>query len=400
MEECDNMIASLPGKIVDRIHEIVPSIIQLRHKFHGVPDLKFEENGTMSIIRGFTGACGVELIDPLIGTDTIALLRGKRPGPTVLLRADIDALPIQDRSGKPWSSTNQGKSHSCGHDGHMAMLLGAMKVASEFSEELSGNIRFVFQPAEEEIGGGKALIEQGLLDLEPQADVAFAFHGWSGLSAGKISCAPGPTMAAADSFSIAIKGKGGHGGMPHEAADPVVAAAQCVVALQTIASRNVDPLKPIVISVCSFHGGSTRNVIPDEVILEGTIRYFDKGLKDFIRCKMRTILDGVCSAHGCANAFTLFEGYIPTINDRRIVEKARSIIVSAMGETTWSEDFSPSMATEDFAYFLDKIPGAFLRLGLGEDWPKLHNPTFDFNDEVLETGITALVALAFGYGRA
>ncbi|HWR12299.1 MAG TPA: amidohydrolase [Rectinemataceae bacterium] len=394
------MKPSLPGKIVDRIHEMAPSMIRLRHRLHGLPELKFEERGTMAIIRDFAAGCGVELMEPLIGTDTVALLRGGRPGPTVLLRADIDALPIQDCSGRPWSSAAQGRSHACGHDGHMAMLLGAMKVAGEFASDLAGNIRFVFQPAEEEIGGGKALIEKGLLELEPKANVAFAFHGWSGLPAGKISCAPGPAMAAADSFSITIKGKGGHGGMPHEAIDPVVAAAQSIIALQTIASRNVDPLKPVVISVCSLHGGSTRNVIPDEVVLEGTIRYFDKELRDYLRDKMRSVVSNTCAALGCANVFTLFEGYIPTINDRKSAETARSIIISTMGEAAWSEDFIPSMGTEDFAYYLDRIPGAFMRLGLGKDWPRLHNPAFDFNDQALEAGMTALLALAFGYDEA
>ena len=393
------MTPSLPRDIVDRIHATMPAIIQLRRRFHGAPELKFEEQGTMAMIRDFAAGCGVELLDPLIGTDTVALLRGGHPGPTVLLRADIDALPVQDNSAKPWSSAIQGISHACGHDGHMAMLLGAMKVASEFSSDLVGNVRFVFQPAEEEIGGGKALIEKGLLELEPKADVAFAFHGWSGLPTGKISCVPGPAMAAADGFSITIKGKGGHGGMPHEAADPVVAAAQSIIALQTIASRSVDPLKPIVISVCSLHGGSTRNVIPGEVVLEGTMRYFDKELRQYLRDKMQSIVSSTCAALGCTDSFTLFEGYIPTINDRKSAETARSIIISTMGEAAWSEDFIPSMATEDFAYYLDRIPGAFLRLGLGKDWPKLHNPAFDFNDEALEAGMTALVALAIGYGE-
>ncbi len=394
------MKPSLPGKIVDRIHMMAPSVIQLRHRLHGLPELKFEEHETMVIIRDFAAGCGVELIEPLIGTDTVALLRGGQPGPTVLLRADIDALPIQDCSSKPWSSTIPGRSHACGHDGHMAMLLGTMKVASEFASDLAGNVRFVFQPAEEEIGGGKALIKKGLLELEPKANVAFAFHGWSGLPAGKISCAPGPAMAAADSFSITIKGKGGHGGMPHEAIDPVVAVAQSIIALQTITSRNVDPLKPVVISVCSLHGGSTRNVIPNEVVLEGTIRYFDKALQEYLLDKMQSVVSNTCAALGCTNSFTFFEGYIPTINDKKSAETARSIIISTMGEAAWSEDFIPSMGTEDFAYYLDRIPGAFMRLGLGKDWPKLHNPAFDFNDEALEAGMTALVALAFGYNEA
>lgn len=393
------MISSLPGKIVDRIREVMPSILQLRHRLHGTPEVKFEEYGTMSIIRGFLDACDMEVIDPMIGTDTVGLLRGGLPGPTILLRADIDALPIEEHSAKPWSSTIPGKSHACGHDGHMAILLGAIKVLSEFSGELAGNIRFVFQPAEEEIGGGKALIGKGLLELEPRANVAFALHGWSGLPLGKISCAPGPAMAAADSFAVTIKGKGGHGGMPHEAVDPVVAAAQSILALQTIASRWVSPVKPIVVSVCSLHGGNTRNVIPSEVTLEGTIRYFDKHLRNFIRDKMKSILDGICAASECTNSFEFQEGYIPTINDAQTADAVHSIIVSTMGASAWSDEYVPSMATEDFAYYLDRVPGAFLRLGLGTDWPKLHNSSFDFNDEALETGITALVSLAFGYEK-
>ena len=393
------MTSRLPEKIVDRIHELLPSIRRLRHDLHGKPELKFEEFGTMATIRAFLDACGVDTLDPMIGTDTIGLLRGGLPGPTILLRADIDALPIRENSAKSWSSTEPGKSHACGHDGHMAILLGTAKVLSEFSADLAGAVRFVFQPAEEDVGGGKALVAKGLLDLEPRPDLAFALHGWSGLPLGKISCAPGPSMAAADSFSVRIRGKGGHGGMPHEAVDPVVAAAQCVLALQTVASRWVDPGKPVVVSVCSLHGGNTRNVIPGEVSFEGTVRYFDKGLRGFIRDKMGSILDGICAASGCALVFEFIEGYIPTINDAGAALAARSIIVSAMGEPAWSEDYVPSMATEDFSYYLDKVPGAYLRLGLGTDWPKLHNPSFDFNDEALETGIKALVALAFGYGR-
>lgn len=374
--------------------------MELRHRLHGDPELKFEEYGTMRRIRDFLSGGKIELLDPIIGTDTVGLLRGAKSGPTVLLRADMDALPLTDASGKPWSSKCPGKAHACGHDGHTAMLLAAARVLEQSADELSGNVRFVFEPAEEEIGGGKALVGKGLLELEPRPDAAFALHGWSGMPLGVVSGAYGAAMAASDNFVVRVAGRGGHGGMPHKAADPVIAGVQAIYALQTIVSRAVDPLDPVVISVCKISAGNSRNVIPSELVFEGTVRYFRKDLRTFIREKMDSAIAGACAAGGCAYTFDFIEGYIPLYNDKTAVAKARSIVSAAFGGEAWTDDQPPSMGSEDFAYYLEKVPGCLLRLGLGETWPSLHNPGFDFNDETLERGVSLLVALALGYGNA
>ena len=390
----------LSDKVRARIQEILPETMELRHRLHSDPELKFEEYGTMGRIRDFLSGGKIELLDPIIGTDTVGLLRGGKSGPTVLLRADMDALPLMDASGKPWSSKCPGKAHACGHDGHTAMLLAAARVLEQSADELSGNVRFVFEPAEEEIGGGKALVGKGLLELEPRPDVAFALHGWSGMPLGVVSGAYGAAMAASDNFVVRVAGRGGHGGMPHKAADPVIAGVQAIYALQTIVSRAVDPLDPVVISVCKISAGNSRNVIPSELVFEGTVRYFRKDLRTFIREKMDSAIAGACAAGGCAYTFDFIEGYIPLYNDKTAVSKARSIVSAAFGDEAWTDDQPPSMGSEDFAYYLEKVPGCLLRLGLGETWPSLHNPGFDFNDETLERGVSLLVALALGYESA
>jgi amidohydrolase len=258
-------------------------------------------------------------------------------------------------------------------------------------------VRFVFQPAEEEEGGGKELIEKGLLDAEPRAEAAFALHGWIGLPAGRVSGAPGTVMAAADRFAIVIRGRGGHAALPHRAADPVVTAAQVIVGLQSIVSRSVDPLEPSVLSVCSIQGGSASNVIPDEVVLEGTTRYFDDGLRTLLAERMAAVLEGTCAAGGCAHTLRYTEGYPPLENDPRAVALARSAVCRYVGAGAWDDDHPRTMGSEDFSFYLKRVPGALLRLGLGKGWPALHSPEFDFNDEALEAGILTLAGLAIDF---
>lgn len=388
------MTSILSDSVRSKIHDVLPEILELRHRIHQNPELKFEERQTMALIRDYLSGGEIKFSDPLIGTDSVGLLRGARPGPTTLLRADIDALPIKETSGKPWQSARDGKAHSCGHDGHVAMLLGAAKVLDACAGELCGNVRFVFQPAEEEIGGGKAMVAKGLMELVPVADRAFAIHGWSGLGAGLVSGRAGATMAAADTFTITVRGKGGHGAQPHKTADPILTAAQLVEILQEVVARRIDPLKPVVLSVCKMQGGCSSNVIPETVLLEGTVRYFDSELKEQIRSAMVAIVNGVCSANGCKGSLNFVDGYVPTISDPHAVAEAHAVVTAVMGEDSWSDDHTPSMATEDFSYYLNRVSGCLLRLGLGEDWPPLHSPDFDFNDAVLEKGVTLLVSLA------
>ena len=377
-----------------RAAAIAPEMVELRRELHRNPETRFKETDTARTIRGFLASTRAEVLPPLIATDTIALLRGTSPGRNILLRADIDALPLPDKSGLPWHSTREGRSHACGHDGHIAMLLGAARLLDGLADELSGSVRFVFQPAEEEEGGGKLMIAKGLLAAEPRPESAFALHGWAGMPARSVGAAAGPVMAAADRFFLTVKGRGGHGALPHRAADPVLAAAELITSLQAVVSRSVDPLEPAVLSVCSIHGGNASNVIPDEVTLEGTVRYFDRALRALIEERMEGIAGGVCAAHGCTHSLVYDEGYIPLVNDFRMVAAARGVCEGLFGIGSWDESSPRTMGAEDFAYYLEKVPGALLRLGLGEEWPRLHSPQFDFNDLVIETGIALLAGLA------
>jgi len=371
----------------------------MRHSLHRIPETHFEEKETSAAIRAFLSGSSLEILPPLLQTDTVGLLRGGSDGPCILLRSDIDALPVQERSGAAWSSERPGRAHSCGHDGHMAILLGTARVLETYSRELAGSVRFVFQPAEEEAAGGKALIEKGLLDLEPRPTAAFALHGWPGIPVGSLSSAAGPAMAEADTFRITVRGRGGHAAMPHRAADPVLAAAHVVTALQSVVSRSVDPEDSVVLSICRIEGGKASNVIPDEVLLEGTTRYFDRSLQRLLRERMQRTVDGICAAAGCTAVLDYQEGYVPLINHQSGVDLARSVVSSYLGPASWFSEHPRTMGAEDFAFYLQRVPGALLRLGLGEEWQPLHSAGFDFNDRSLEPGIVTLAGLALEFCR-
>jgi amidohydrolase len=377
-----------------RVSDILPEVIELRHALHRIPEIHDRERETCAAIRRHLSGMHLEVLPPILQTDTVGLLRGEHEGPCILLRADIDALPVPDKSGAPWSSERPGLSHACGHDGHMAILYGALRTLQEMREEIAGSIRFVFQPAEEEACGGRVLIEKGLLSIEPRPVIAYALHVWVGQRQGTLSAAPGPAMAAADTFAIAIHGRGGHAALPHRAADPVLAAAQVVTALQAVVSRALDPLEPAVLSVCRIEGGHASNVIPDEVMLEGTTRYFNRALQPILRDRLERIVGGACAAAGCTYALSYTEGYVPLVNDTAAVQRAQGVVTRLLGDAAWQAEHDRTMSAEDFAFYLAKLPGALLRLGLGETWPPLHSAEFDFNDRSIEQGIVALAGLA------
>jgi len=394
-----------PRELRQRVQEILPEIIEVRHSLHRIPEPMFEERRTAAVLRELLRATPIELLPPYLETDTVGLLHGEAAGPSgaggsrraganVTLRADIDALPVEDRSGRPWSSTHSGYSHACGHDGHTAILVGTLRVLAGLRDRFAGSVRFVFQPAEEQGGGGKRLIEKGLLDDQPRPAAVFALHGWPGLPVGAVAAAPGAVMAAQDRFTITVKGRGGHGAVPQKTIDPILAAAQVVSALQSVVSRNMDPTEPAVVSVCTLHAGTTSNVIPDDAHLEGTVRYFERRHQQFIRRRMEEIVSGICAAAGARYGFDYREGYIPLVNDPGKVELAQRVTEAYLGAPAWYPKLPRTMGAEDFAFYLDRVPGAFLRLGLGEGCPSLHNPEFDFNDQALEAGITIMSALA------
>jgi amidohydrolase len=380
-----------------RVADILPEIVELRHALHCIPETHFQERDTAAAVRHMLATTRLEVLPPLIETDVVALLRGAAPGRCLLLRAELDALPVEEKSGAAWSSSRPGKAHSCGHDGHMAILLGVARVLEGFAGDLSGSVRFVFQPAEEEARGGRALLEKGLLELEPRPDMAFALHGWVGLPVGTLAAAPGAVMAAADRFLIVIRGKGGHAALPHRAVDPIVTAAHAVTALQTVVSRSVDPLEAAVVSVTRIEGGHASNVIPDAVALEGTIRYFDQAQGELLRRRIKGIVAGVCDAGECAHEVKFSDGYAPLVNDAPAVALARAAVTAYLGKDAWAAEHPRTMGAEDFSFYLERVPGALLRLGLGEGWPPLHSAGFDFNDQSLEPGMVALAGLALDF---
>jgi amidohydrolase len=396
-----------PKDLRTRVREILPEITEIRRGLHRIPETKLEERQTSKRIRELVDDTRIELLEPYIGTDVVGLLWGTksdthrdaadrtpRSGINVTLRADIDALPIEENSGKSWKSEYSGRAHSCGHDGHMAILIGTLKVLDGLTDLFEGSVRFVFQPAEEEAGGGKMMVDKGLLDTDPKPSAVYALHGWPGIATGTIAAIPGPAMAAQDRFRITVKGKGGHGAVPHRAIDPIVTSAQIVSGLQTIISRSMEPVAAGVVSVCTIHGGTTSNVIPDQVTMEGTTRYFDKKIQSLIRSRMKEIVHGICAAAGAAYSFDYNEGYIPLVNNPDKVSFLKQVVAAYLGEKTWVPDLPQVMGAEDFAFYLDKVPGVFLRLGLGKDSPSLHNAEFDFNDRAIEAGITVMSALA------
>jgi amidohydrolase len=391
-----------PEELKRRVGKILPEIIEIRHGLHRIPEIKLEERETSQRIRELIADTGIELLQPYIGTDVVGLLWGETSdpeanragGPNVTLRSDIDALPIEEKSGKGWRSQNQGRAHSCGHDGHMAILIGTLKVLDGLRDRYRGSVRFVFQPAEEEAGGGKMLVDRGLLDSDPKPSAVYGLHGWPGIPAGTIAAAPGPAMAAQDRFGVTVRGKGGHGALPHRTIDPIVTGAQIITGLQTVISRSLEPVAPAVISVCTIQGGTTSNVIPDELTMTGTTRYFDKKVQALIRSRMEEVIRGVCISAGAEYSFQYEEGYIPLVNDPEKVGFLEKVVNAYLGESAWVPDLPRAMGAEDFAFYLAKIPGVFLRLGLGEDSPGLHNPEFDFNDRAIAAGITVMSALA------
>jgi amidohydrolase len=283
--------------------------------------------------------------------------------------------------------------HACGHDGHTAMLMGAVLVLSRLKDDFAGSVRFVFQPGEEMTAAGKDLVAEGAL-LDPEPEVIAALHAWPSIPLGVIASRPGVMMAAADGFNLTVTGKGAHGARPEQGIDPILAASRIVESLQSIVSRNVSPLDSAVVSVCSIAGGHTGNVIPDEVTMKGTTRYLKPEVGESIPERMEQTIKGVCDAAGCTYDFKYHRRYIPTVCDAGVVALGKQVATELFGESGWIDLERPSMGAEDFAYYTRQYPAAMFRLGMGESSASLHNPKFDFNDDALKNGILFLVSLA------
>jgi hippurate hydrolase len=379
--------------IKSQIAGIVPDIVKIRHLIHQNPEIALKEFDTSALIRKLLRKARIEVLKPFLQTDVVAMVKGKKPGKNVTLRADIDALPLLEKTGAPYASKRKGTMHACGHDGHTAMLLGAALLLNRMRDQLSGSVRFVFQPGEEIVAAGKELVARGAL-LNPRPDAVFALHAWAGMPLGAVASKPGALLAASDFFTVEVKGKGAHGSRPEDSIDPILTVARIVDALQSLVSREVSSLEPVVVSVCRIAGGTNGNVIPDSAEIEGTTRYLRPELKQKIESSIRRIVQGVCDSMGASFSFKYSSPYIPTINDERMAALGKTVALRVLGPGKWFDLTSPSMGAEDFSYYIRKYPGAMFRLGMGEKSASLHNSHFDFNDKAIASGILYLVSLA------
>lgn len=370
--------------------EILPGIIEFRHTLHRIPEMAGAEFETSRAIRERLARLDLEVLPPFLGTDVVAILHGRGPGRNVTLRADIDALRLNEETGVPHASCHEGRMHACGHDGHAAMVMGAAELLASRRDSFNGSVRFVWQPGEENRAMGRDLVEAGALE-NPRADLVTALHGMPGLPVGVLALRDGAMMASCAHFKVTIRGRGGHSSRPHQAVDPVVAAAAVVVELQSVVSRRIDPQQAAVLSVCRIAGGELANVIPDEVVLEGTARALDMNVAAALESGLREVVDAVSRANrtNCEIDYRL--AYPVTFNAPGPTALARRVIRETVGGERFVELAESSMGAEDFAYYLQRYPGVYVKLGTGENCPALHNSKFDFPDAALAAGIEYLV---------
>jgi len=377
---------------------LAPLLVAWRRDLHRHPELGFEEHRTAAFLADRLERLDIEVRRGVGRTGVVGVVRAKEAsGPPVLLRADMDALPIQEVDGREYGSTVPGRMHACGHDGHMAMLLGAATLIASHRERLERDVVLCFQPGEEGMGGAREMIADGVLAWTG-ARSAFAVHLWSPYPAGTLHVRPGPTMAAQDEFEAIVVGRGGHGAMPHDARDPVLAASLGVVAVQNVVSRFVDPVQPAVVSIGSLHAGTAPNVVPDEASLRGTLRSFDETVRAVLRDRVREALEGAARACGCELRFELRPGYPAVVNDDAAAARVRATAARVFGADAVHEP-PPIAAAEDFAYFLREVPGAFAFVGAGNSEAGItaphHSPAFDIDESVLPKGARLLAEIAF-----
>ncbi len=381
--------------VINRIAAFHEDMIVWRQDIHRHPETAFEEHRTADLVARRLESFGLTVDRGLAGTGVVGTLRAGKGERAIGLRADLDALHIQEKNAFAHSSSVAGKMHACGHDGHTAMLLGAARYLAE-TKNFDGIVHFIFQPAEENEGGGRVMVEQGLFDRFA-CEAVYGMHNLPGLPVGEFAIRPGPMMASYDVFEIDVDGRGSHGAMPHQAIDPVVIAAQIVVALQTIVSRNVKPLDAAVVSVTQIHGGDTWNVIPDRVVLRGTTRSFRHEIRDQLETRIREIASNIAAAFGGTATLRYERRYPALVNEPEAVARAVSAAIEIAGDSARvAAEAEPVMGSEDFAFMLEKRPGAYIMIGNGggDGGRMLHNSRYDFNDAILPIGASYWARLA------
>jgi amidohydrolase len=371
-------------------------LVTYRRHFHAHPELSLEEVETAAFIERELRQWAFDEVRTGIGkTGILATLKGGRPGPVSLLRADMDALPIAEQNDVAYRSRRDGVMHACGHDAHMAILLSAARALARRREEINGTLVFCFQPGEEGLAGNKLMIEDGALE-NPHVDRTFALHVYSGLEAGKVGIRNGPFFASSDRFEIALIGKGGHGAMPQTAVDPIVGAAQLVNMLQTIASREIAPKDPVVVTIGALHAGTTFNVIPDRAELLGTVRAFSAGVRESVPERLERQLEGLCDALRLDYEFEYLWGYPPTVNDRAINDVVRTVARDVAGEANVVDPHELVLWAEDMAYMQEQRPGAYFLVGArGADRgiEPQHSARYDIDERALEVGFGMMVGI-------
>jgi hippurate hydrolase len=385
--------ASLSMPILNRAAEMQNEVAAWRRHLHENPELNFDVFGTAAFVTDKLKAFGCdEVVTGLGKTGVVGIIRGRQgKGSTIGLRADMDALPITETTGKPYASTAPGKMHACGHDGHTAMLLGAARYLAE-TRNFAGAVAVIFQPAEEGGGGGNEMVKDGLMERFG-IDKVFGMHNMPSLPVGQFAIRPGPIMAATAEFTITVKGRGGHAAMPHGTIDPIVVASQLVGALQTITSRSADPVEALVVSVTKFHAGDAYNVIPEHAEIAGTVRTLKKEMAKTAEARMRAICAGVAAAFGATIDLDYDANYPVTFNHPQETAFAADVAAAVAGEAQVHRAMPPLMGGEDFSYMLEARPGAFIFVGNG-DSAGLHHPAYDFNDEAIPHGVSYWVRLA------
>jgi hippurate hydrolase len=383
-------------KLDDFLPDLATRIAAVRRDLHAHPELAFEETRTAEVVAVRLKALGLEVHTGIARTGVVGVLKAGNSTRAIGLRADMDALPLPEANTFAHRSCHEGRMHACGHDGHTAMLLGAAEALAKLRDQgrFDGTVYFIFQPAEEHEGGGRVMVEEGLFERFPM-EMVFGLHNWPGLPAGSIAVAEGPVMAGADRFDIRITARGAHAAMPHQGTDAILAGAALVEALQSLVSRATDPLDPAVVSVTRFHAGHADNILPEQAQLGGTVRCFDPTLQDALEAGMRRVCQGVELTHRVKVDMDFLRGYPPTINATAAAAHSRTAATATVGAERVFVNLKPSMGAEDFAYLARAVPGCYVWLGNGPGTGgcMLHSPHYDFNDEIIATGIRYWVKL-------
>ena len=389
----------MPHPLLEAAYQIAGTVVADRRAIHRRPELAYEERETAALVQARLDELGVPLRSGVGGTGVIGLIKGARPGRTVLLRADMDALPIQEESEAEFASANPGVMHACGHDAHTAVLLGAARLLADRRAELTGNVKLMFQPAEEGGAGAVRMIDDGLLE-DPPVDAAFTLHVAHHVYAGQVAAAAGPVLAGANAFTITVEGLGGHASRPSTTVDPVVVAAHVVTALQTLVSRETAPEQPAVVTLSSLAAGTTHNVIPDRAVIKGTIRAYSGDLMTNLERRLEDIAQGVARAMRADARVEYQMRYPPTVNDPAMAELLAGAARSTLGSDAVLEA-QPLMAAEDFSFVLQRVPGAMLSLGVrAADWREprpVHTARFDLDESALPVGVAAMTSVALEF---